>query len=224
MTHAVAKLATRLILVVSCSSCAGHPQDEFPRRPSHLPPANSPEEAIQETMAEARRAVIELGVTEAAMDRIQTALGRLARTPGLKERSDLRDVHGGGVASAVLSSDGNDGLTLILARFQPGTPTPIYDHGTWAVAYVLEGQDRYTQWDRLDDGGDPQHAELHAKYERNLGPGDSVFWFDPPHDIHSQQAMDGVAWELLLFGRNPLQGTLHYFDLGTGRVTEKRPQ
>ena len=158
------------------------------------------------------------------MHRIQTALSRLARVPGLKERSDLREVHGGGVASAVLSSDENDGLTLILARFQPGAPTPIRDHGTWAVAYVVEGQERYIQWERLDDGGDPQRAELQVKYERILGPGDTVYWFDPPHDIHSQQALDGVAWELLLFGRNPLQGTLHYFDLRTGHVTEKKPQ
>ena len=218
MTRAATKLMITIILLANGLSCVCYAQGELPDRTIDL------REAIQETMAEARRAVDELGVTKAAMHRIQAALGQLARVPGLKEHSDLREVHGGGVASAVLSSDGNDGLTLILARFQPDKPTPIHDHGTWAVAYVLEGQDRYTQWKRLDDGDDPQRAELQVKYEKTLGPGDSVYWFNPPHDIHSQQAMDGFAWELILFGKNPLHGTLHYFDHTTGRVTEKKPQ
>ena len=139
------------------------------------------------------------------------------------ERSDLRELHGGGAASAVLSGGGKDSLTLILARFQSGKTTPIHDHGTWAVAYILEGQERYIQWERLDAGGDPRHAQLQVKYERILGPGDAVYWFDPPHDLHSQEATEGVAWELLIFGRNPLQGTLHYFDRETGRVTTKEP-
>lgn len=215
MTPVATKLVASLIVVASTCSCAGRSSD-----PSA---ANSLDEAIRETMTEARRAVEELGVTEAAMQRIQTALSRLARTPRLKERSDFRELHGGGAAAAVLASDGKDDLTLILTRFQPGKTTPIHDHGTWAVAYVVEGPERYIQWERLDDGGDPRRAELQVKYERILRPGDALYWFDPPHDIHSQEAMEGVAWELLLFGRNPQQRTLHYFDLGTGRVTTKAP-
>jgi predicted metal-dependent enzyme (double-stranded beta helix superfamily) len=216
------KLVMSLILVASSWSCAGRPEGE-----SHgsrgVSAAKSLHDVIEETMAEARRAVNEHGVTEVAMLRIQAALGQLARAPGLKKQNDLRELHGGGAASAVLSSDGLDDLTLILARFQPGRSTPIHDHGTWAVAYVVEGKDRYTQWERLDDGGNSEHAKLQVKYERTLGPGDAVYWFDPPHDIHSQEAIQGITWELLLFGRNPLGGTLHYFDAATGRVTTKEP-
>lgn len=157
------------------------------------------------------------------MQQIQAALQRLAEVPGLRSHSEPREVHGGGVASAVLGSESRSGLTLILARFTPGMSTPVHDHGTWAVAYVLEGQDRYTQWERLDEGGDPGRAELRVKYERVLEPGDAVYWFSPPHDIHSQEALGGPTWELILFGKNPLQGTLHYFDPPTGRVTTMDP-
>jgi predicted metal-dependent enzyme (double-stranded beta helix superfamily) len=223
MRRRVTNLVTTLLLVASASVCAGSPQDESSNRPTDLLAAHSLDQAIQETMAEAREAVDELGVTEAAMQRIQAALRRLAEVPGLKERSELREVHGGGVASAVLRSEGSDGLTLILAQFQPGMSTPIHDHGTWAVAYVLEGQDRYVQWNRVDDGGNPQRAQLEVKYERILSPGDAVYWFNPPYDIHSQEALEGITWELLLLGRNPLHGTLHYFDPSTGRVTTKAP-
>ena len=126
--------------------------------------------------------------------------------------------------AVVPASEGDDGLTLILARFTSAAPTPIHDHGTWAVAHVLEGQDYYIQWERLDDRGDPERAELRVKYEKVLGPGDSVYWYGPPHDIHSQQGKDGPAWELVLAGNNILRATRHYFDLDTGRVTEKKPQ
>jgi hypothetical protein len=183
----------------------------------------SVDDAIARTMSEARLAVKELGVSEAAMRRIETALSELARTPGLKERASLRQLHGGGGASGVLASDGEDDLTLLLARFEPGKSTPIHDHGSWAVAYVIEGEDRYTQWERLDDGSDPAQAKLRVKYERTLRAGDAVYWFDPPHDIHSQEAMDVVSWELLLFGKNPQQGILHYFDRESGRVTTRSP-
>ncbi len=188
-------------------------------------PDDAVQEAINETMAEARRAVDELGVTDAAMKRIQVALGRLAQTPGLKERPDLSGLHGSATTKAVvLASEGDDGLTLTLARFAPDEPTPIHDHGTWAVAHVFEGRDHYIQWERLDDGSDSERAELRVKYEKVLGPGDSVYWFGPPHDIHSRQAKDGPAWGLGLAGKNIMRTSRHYFDSDTGRVTEKKPQ
>ncbi len=222
VTHLAVKLVLCLIIVASSWSCARRPEGGSDESRDVSAP-NLLHDAIEETVAEARRAVNEHGVTEAAMQRIQAALGQLARAPGLKDRNDLLELHGGGAASAVLSSDGPDGLTLILARFQPGKTTPIHDHGSWAVAYVVEGKDRYIQWERLDDGNDSEQAKLQVEYERTLGPGDAVYWFDPPHDIHSQEAIGGVTWELLLFGRNPLRGTLHYFDTATGRVTTKEP-
>ena len=153
------------------------------------PPDDEVQGAINEAMAEARRAVDEFGVTDAAMKRIQKALGQLAQTPDLKKRSELSGLHGSATTRAVvLASEGDEGLTLILARFAPDEPTPIHDHGTWAVAHVFEGQDQYIRWERLDDGSDPERAEVRVKYEKVLGPGDSVYWYGPPHDIHSQQA------------------------------------
>jgi len=223
MTQLATTLALSLIVAAGgCGSTADF-QPKQDTRSSDVSSVDSVDEAIRATMAEARQAVTELGVTEPAMQRIQTALRRLAETPGLRERSDLRELHGGGAAAAVLASDGKEDLTLILTRFEPGKATPIHDHGSWAVAYLVEGRERYVQWEREDDGSDPERAEVRVEYERILHPGDALYWLDPPHDIHSQQALDEVAWELLLFGRNPQQRHLHYFDPGTGRVTTRAP-
>ena len=180
--------------------------------------------AIQRTMSKIRISVDKFGVTEQGMLSIKSHLEELAKAPGLTQQ-DVREIHGGGVASTVLSSDGDNDITLILARFEGGVTTPIHDHSTWAVALVVEGREQYQHWERTDDGIDPKKAELRLKYEKTLRPGDFVYWFDPPHDIHSQEALDGVTWELLLFGKNPLRGVnLHYFDLETGLVIAKKPQ
>ena len=221
-----------LVLGVNCWSCTGHRQGQ----------SNSPQtgrqhqtgldihesdrlrKAVRATMADARRAVDELGVTEAAMHRIQEALARLAREPGLKEGFTLRELHGGGASAAVLASEGDEGLTLTLARFEAGVRGAIHDHGTWAIAYVVEGQDQYIHWERVDDGCDPGHSRLRVNYQKVLGPGDFVYWFDPPHDIHSQQAMAEDTWELVLFGKNPVATARQYFDVDSGRITKRRPQ
>ena len=216
-------LAASLLLALMVPGCS-EKTDGPTQVPSQVAAAETSIDAvIQETLNEARQAIDLHGVSEAAMPRIKAALQKLAQASGLKEHSELREIHGGGVASAVLRSESDQGLTLILARFSPGMTTPIHDHGSWAVAYVVEGQERYTQWERRDDGSDPDHAELGVKYERVLGPGDSVHWFNPPHDIHSQEALEGYTWELILFGSNPLHGTLHYFDPSTGQVTAREP-
>jgi predicted metal-dependent enzyme (double-stranded beta helix superfamily) len=187
--------------------------------------SSSPLQAmIRETMAEARRAIDEHGVTETAMRRIQVALHKLAHTPGLQDHTSLRELHRSGAAALVLASEGLEGLTLVLARFPPDAPTPVHDHSTWGVAYVMAGHDRYIHWQRVDEAHDPEHAQLRVQYEKALGSGDSVFWFNPPGDIHSQQGLNETAWELVLFGRNAMQATRHYFDAETGQVTVAKPQ
>ncbi len=179
---------------------------------------------IRETIAKARRAIDEHGVTESAMRQIQAALHELAQAPGLHEHASLQELHRSGAAAAILASEGLDGLTLVFARFPPDAPTPIHDHSTWGVAYVIEGHDRYTHWERVDDGHDPDHAQLHVQYEKVLGPGESVYWSDPPGDIHSQQGQNETAWELVLFGKDALQAARHYFDAATGHITVAKPQ
>jgi predicted metal-dependent enzyme (double-stranded beta helix superfamily) len=148
----------------------------------------------------------------------------LAREPGLISEDDLAPMHGSDATIRVLHSLGDDALTLYLAKFPATAPTPIHDHLSWGVACIVAGRDRYMQWERVDDGTDPGHARLRLLFERELGVGDHVEWMQPPHDIHSQQGIDGPAWELVLFGKNSMLFPRHYFDLQTGIVREALPQ
>lgn len=179
--------------------------------------------SIEQFIADARAAVAADGVTETGLQAVGERLRRLSETRQLLHTSELTSMHGTESTATVLHSEGTDGLTLVLAKFSDQAPTPVHDHGAWAVACVVQGRDHYSTWERLDDGAVPGHARLRVASERELGPGDIVYWLDPPHDIHSQQGIGGPVWELILFGKNTMIRPRHYFDTQTGDVREALP-
>jgi predicted metal-dependent enzyme (double-stranded beta helix superfamily) len=175
---------------------------------------NTPEAFVAEASALVRR----LGPNRAAFDAIGEGLRGLAKQPKLVSEERLHALHGA-TAGATILAEGEDGSALMLARFPPDAPTPVHDHDSWAVICVVEGRDRHTRWERVDDGSLEGRAEIRIVEERELGPGDVQFLEPPPGDIHSQQGIDGDAWELVYFGTNPLPKTRAYFDPDTGTIT-----
>jgi predicted metal-dependent enzyme (double-stranded beta helix superfamily) len=162
------------------------------------------------------------GVTEAGLTAIGALLHELAREPWLRT-VQLAPKHGGVSESRVLHSEGPEGLTLTLARFFPERPTGVHDHGSWGVACVVDGVDRYQRWQRLDRGEELGRARLRLVEERVLGPGDVIWWLDRPHDIHNQQGVGGPVRELVLFGRDTSRIPRRYFDPVAGTVHEALP-
>lgn len=157
------------------------------------------------------------GVTEERLRQVGQALAKASREPGFVDEGNMRRLHGGDSTFTILQTDA-DGLTLMLARFSPEEETPVHDHNSWGVACVVRGRDRYRHWHHDDEG------QLKVLYEKVLDPGDFVVWLDPPHDIHSQQGIDGPALELVLFGKDVTVVPRHYYDLETGKVRTALPQ
>lgn len=172
--------------------------------------------SVEQFMADARATYAASGSSEAGREQLGALLQRLARVPGLIPEDGLLALHGGEATATVLASDGAEGLTLMLARFL--APTSVHDHGSWGVACVIQGRDRYSTWELVDTAADPTHAEVRLKSEQDMGPGDVVSWGGPPHDLHAQQGVDGPAWELVLFGRNVTMLPRHYYDPASGVV------
>ena len=191
--------------------------------------ADSLQAAFEQTIAVAQQAINTYGVTDSAMARIQAALAKLAAMPSLKERAKLQHLHGSaGANAALLASKGNDSISLFVARFDTGQATPVHDHLTWGVVHVLEGHDHYSSWEPKYGDKDSSKAEIRITKELDLAPGSSVYWFGPPHDLHSQEARGETVWELVLAGKNLLGASVldhrHYFDPKTGRVTHAVPK
>ena len=174
-------------------------------------------ETVDQFMADAVMSCARLGPTEPAFREIGELLRGLATRPGLLTEDLLASLHGS--ASATILARDPAGPVLMLARFPDESPTPVHNHNSWGVLCVARGRDRYTWWRRVDGGGDTSHAELLPAEERVLNEGDLAWFGEPPHDIHSQQGIDGPAWELVFFGRDPNAQPRAYFDVDAGLVT-----
>jgi predicted metal-dependent enzyme (double-stranded beta helix superfamily) len=207
-----------LVLLLLPASRAVAAEDTAPKQDAAL------KAALDETLDAASRAIERHGIADSAMVEIQGALARLAAQPALTDpasRTRLHATHGAAGANAVvLASRGDEGLTVYLARFQVGHATPVHDHESWGVLHVLEGRDHYIHWDADHDPADSSHSEVKPVMGTFLTPGSSVYWFPPPHDIHTQEAIGSTVWELVLAGRNFLSpGVLarrHAYDPKTG--------
>ena len=150
---------------------------------------------------------------------IARLLQELALQPDILPKVELARLHDAGSTATILHQ-GDDGRgALMLLRLPDDAPTPVHNHNTWGVAAVIEGTNRYWRWERLDDLSDPEHAELHMAEVFDHGPGEYVLWGDPPHDLHAQHGIDGIAYEFVFFGRNPNLQPRAYFDPDTGRIT-----
>lgn len=185
--------------------------------------------ALNETLAEATLAITQYGVTDSAMTRLQVALAELGARLSDKDHADLQQIHGSPKSNAaVLASRGEDSITIFLSRFEAGHATPIHDHQTWGVLYVLEGRDHYTSWDADFKEGDSSRATTRILRDTVLGPGNSIYWFPPPGDLHTQEAVSDTVWELVLAGRNFLSPMVlphrHYFEPRTGEVSHTPPK
>jgi predicted metal-dependent enzyme (double-stranded beta helix superfamily) len=169
-----------------------------------------------------RAVLAEKGLNDDGLAAAGKLLAEVATEPWVKE-VELAPKHGGASESRVLRSDGPDDLTLTLARFKVERATGVHDHGSWGVAAVVDGQDRYQRWERLDHGEEDGQAQLKLVEEVIAGPGHVTWWFDRPHDIHNQQGVGGPVRELVLFGRNTSTIPRRYFDPAAGTVREALP-
>ncbi len=169
---------------------------------------------VADFMARARE-LLASGADEPCREAVGRLLAEESRRPGFVPDADMQSLHGGDSTFTILQTD-PDGLTLMLARFSPHEETPVHDHGSWGIACVVKGRDRYRHYH--DAGG-----RVALLYEKELTPGGFVTWPDPPDDIHSQLGIDEAAWELVLFGKDVTRIPRHYHDLETGKVRTALP-
>ena len=179
-------------------------------------------DAVRETVSVSgfmvqARSMLSGGVSEDTLRAVGRLLGDVSRETGFVQEREMRALHGADSSFTVLQTD-PDGLTLMLARFSPDEETPVHDHGSWGVACVVKGRDRYRHWALREDG------RLRLLYEMELEAGSFVTWLDPPLDIHSQQGIGEDALELVLFGKNVTTIPRHYYDSTTGEARTALPR
>jgi alkylation response protein AidB-like acyl-CoA dehydrogenase len=109
-------------------------------------------------------------------------------------------------------------LWLSLFEFAAGEPTTIHDHATWGVILALGGRNHVRLFERSEDAGGVL-ASLTLVREWTLERGRLAWWFDPPRNIHQQEALgDAPAYALVLMGHDPTNRMQRQYDPDTGQA------
>jgi len=166
--------------------------------------------ALDAFFVEVRRIFAEQGVTQGGLTVLGEELGKLARVVYGAAQLDAGDSGWSGV-SRVLRTD-PDGLTLVQVRFTaPRELGAVHEHRSWWVLRVVNGQEYYTEYERLDDSKREGYADLRSGPERLLVPGDVLIALEPVIHLHADYKGQTVD-ELMLLGENPGQNPIRRFD------------
>ena len=145
--------------------------------------------------------------TGALADEIRGALALLMRESDLLERGIARE--GNNVAfSRYLYFDGE--LSILIYEVPKNRPIPPHDHGIWETLAVYRGRIRHVVYERCDDGGEPNVADLRVKDDRVLEQGDFAI-VAPPADIHGFMALDDDTYGITVVN-GAYKSERHYYD------------
>jgi predicted metal-dependent enzyme (double-stranded beta helix superfamily) len=177
-------------------------------------------EAVQTLLADARRIVDEDGLTRAALSRLSERLAALAAHADLFDATAFPppQAQSGDTSVRYRLNPGEDGFALYLNSLLPGKTTIPHNHDTWAVIAAIDGAELNRLYRRLDDGRDPDRAQLELAQEVVVRPGVPIaFLPDDIHSIHVGGAEPTLHFHL--YGRplETLMGRLG-FETDTGLV------
>ena len=88
-----------------------------------------------------------------------------------------------GMGITILNEELDHSILVETVAWLPGRGVAPHDHQTWGVVTGIEGEEVNVNWQRLDDGRNPDFAELEIIEERQICNGDVVPLL--PDDIHS---------------------------------------
>jgi predicted metal-dependent enzyme (double-stranded beta helix superfamily) len=83
----------------------------------------------------------------------------------------------------LLHEEDNHDLAVFVISWLPDRGTLAHNHKTWAVVVGMHGDEKETEWRRMDDGKRPGYAKLRRVGERVMRAGDVSSCM--PDDIHT---------------------------------------
>jgi len=97
--------------------------------------------------------------------------------------------------------------------WEPGVCYPIHDHGAWGIVGAHINQLREIKYARVDDGLDPNHAEVKKIADATLALGETTFVLPLDEGIHQMQAVNNrVAVSIHVYGTPIRKGFIQNFD------------
>jgi predicted metal-dependent enzyme (double-stranded beta helix superfamily) len=123
---------------------------------------------------------------------------------------------------SVLYEDPKLGFQILAHINDKARVSPPHDHGaSWAIYGQATKYTDMTEWERLDNGGDPKHAELKPAKKYRLNPGQAGIYQDGA--IHSIDYPDKSRF-IRVTGTNLDKIERIRIDLASGKVEQMTPQ
>ena len=156
-----------------------------------------------------------VGTGPEALEAIGSNLRRLVMEQGDLKSQGVPSESNAGMPGRWLHKEEGGDFQLSVTYFPPDEPTPVHSHFRWGVECVIDGEERFTVWERNDDEARPGHSELRVVSDGKMTRGDVRAWYDPPKNVHRQWAQGDkpVCLALLMGGDGARE---HIFDMDKG--------
>jgi len=136
------------------------------------------------------RSVLEAGSSRAVVEKISPHMQELVKNPqfvaqyfGAQQPEGVHKIH-------VEPNGGFEVMTYLYKKAHKSNP---HDHGdSWAIYVQVDEYTDMVEWDRLDDGSDPDHAKLKPRKSYRLNPGNAGVYYGT--ELHSTQTSDNTRY------------------------------
>lgn len=165
------------------------------------------------------RAAVQRGASPAELEQVRSALAKLLANKEYVEKTC------GATATAglhLLYEDPDYGFQVLAHINEKARKSPPHDHGeSWAVYGQAIGHTDMREWDRVDDGKDPDHATLRFKRGYRLNPGEVGVYSDGA--VHAIDYPD-LSRFIRITGTNLDRIWRIAIDENTGAIRKMAPQ
>jgi len=121
----------------------------------------------------------------------------------------------------LLHRDPENRFVVLALVWMPGQMTPIHDHSCWGVMGILQNTLEEVCYDRLDDGSQPDRAELRQARGAEVERGTVAYLLPPYEEIHRiGNTSNRPTISLHVYGRD--LDAVNVFDPVTGKVNPMR--
>jgi len=178
---------------------------------------------IGETQRQMHRSIDDAERVEALKPAFAELLASDGWLPEPYALPDNKSRMGGGIGQYALYRAEDGSLCLFSLVVPADAATPVHDHLAWGLVGLYRGEQHETVYRRLDDGSDPDRAQLEISKQQALKPGDFYPLLPPTDDIHyvrTTSATESISIHLL--ANDTACVWRHKFDPASGDVTPFR--
>ena len=182
---------------------------------------------IRALIAETERMMSGTADAATRVEALKPAFAKLLSTddwlPDELAQPDEKSRMGDGIGQYALYRAEDGSLCLFSLVVPPGASTPVHDHLAWGLVGVYRGEQDETVYRRLDDGSNPEQAQLEVAKRQELRPGDLYALLPPTDDIHYVKTIsESASISIHLLANDTACVWRHKYDPGSGAVTPFR--